>query len=532
VSPANCEIESLPKVIRRFADLNRSFWRSRSATGPGEGYALVAIDANPVMCLSSASFGAICAEAKGLRTLFVVPRKGEYRVVLESYPHAEIASFRLGFWRPIVACMQALRAFLSLKSPKNLLELRVDGILFGDIIYDVVLSYGFATVARLDHHVFRALFAFYRHRYYARRVLAEYDVQLGVFHQMLGLVHGVLAKYLLDRGVESINRVGSREFCARKYREIEDSGDHPIKPLQEHFDVMSANPAMFLAAAEQYLEHRVHGQVTRIDADLAYKNKKVYEDRTEFCQAYGLAIEKPIVFVMLHAFNDWPHRAGKKMLFQDYYRWFAHTMEVIREVKEVNWVIKEHPAAVQFYRTKDLDVKAHLSSFVGPTIAHLGADADFSTASVLNLAHAIVTGVGTAGLEFASFGIPCVLAAEGAYSGFGIAEQPSTVEEYDRLLQRIRTLDVLSEDRIFAAKLVAYFYFKLMNDEPYYFCPEVEMSRLHSHVVDYELEFWQAAAGMFQDEESRAMLTAQARILGEFVADANQTQYWNTRANR
>ena len=446
-------------LLRKFAQLNGAFWRAQAQSDSGDGYALVSIDSHPSMCLSSASFGAIASYAHRLRILFVEPRVHAHRVVLESYPNAEIVSLsKYSIGALVTGFCNALKTFLSLKSPRDLLALHVDGIHFGDIIYDVVLSYGYATVSRIDRKVFRALFAFYRHRYNARRVLSRFDVKVGVFHQMLGLVDGVLSKYLLDRGIESINRVGSHEFCARKYREIEDCGDHPIKPLKEHFETMRANPKTYVAAAEAYLARRVRGQVTRIDADLAYKNKKVYEDRNAFCSDYGLAEDKPIVFIMLHAFNDWPHRAGKRMLFQDYYHWFAHTVDVIRDVSDVNWVVKEHPAAVEFYRTRDLNVKAHLKPRSAPNVVLVEADADFSTTSVMNLAQAIVTGVGTAGLEFAAFGIPCVLAAEGAYSGFDIAVQPSSVEEYDEQLRNIHSLGPLFPEQVLSAKLVAYFY--------------------------------------------------------------------------
>jgi len=60
----------------------------------------------------------------------------------------------------------------------------------------------------------------------------------------------------------------------------------------------------------------------------------------------------------------------------------------------------------------------------------------------------LLTVHGTAGLEYACFGIPTILAGTPLYAGFGFTHEPQTVEEYAILVRNAATLARLSEHQI------------------------------------------------------------------------------------
>jgi len=256
--------------------------------------------------------------------------------------------------------------------------------------------------------------------------------------------------------------------------------------------------------------------------DLAFNRKnRLYKSSDEFCRVMGLDPSRPTVFVMLHAFNDFPHsHFTKPMLFQDYYVWFRRTLEIATKVTTVNWVFKEHPAAA-LYVTHDLNLDDLFGGMSEAHIRFLSRDANFNAASVAVIASAVVTCQGTVGLEYSSMGKPCLLAGESPYSGLGFSNEPSTVADYERQLYQIASLPRLTDDQIRGARTALYFQLRMLQNSPFLFCPFYG----HDEIVAMTNQrFWATAASHLQNTESSA-LEHQVDSLAEFVRQESNTQY-------
>ena len=90
---------------------------------------------------------------------------------------------------------------------------------------------------------------------------------------------------------------------------------------------------------------------------------------------------------------------------------------------------------------------------------------DINLKSLLDSADVVLTARGTAGLEFSCFGIPCIVTAESAYSGFGFTIEPKTEEEYFKLLSNVGAIGRLNEEQLNRAKVLAYIHFVLLGAE-------------------------------------------------------------------
>ena len=509
-----------------FAEQNRLFWQSYAAPTPAKAgltYVLVEPQAHPIIALCNASFAAIAAHAKDAIPLFALPsRRDVCRHVLASYPHSTFVS--LDNWRyllaRIVTAVHAARVYRRLTSPEDILELTDEGQRYGDIIYDGVLGMGYATVRQVDGRVFEALCEYFWSRYVIGDILARYRIVAYVTHA-IGITNATFARQVLRQNVEVLNRIGASEIQLCRWRRADDVGRFPFKPERRYFDhVMTTHRETVVRLAEEYLGARQSQQVTNVAVELAFdRRKRLFSSREELMTELGMEPRKKTVFVMMHIFNDFPHtQVTRRMLFKDYYEWFQKTLEIARSVPEVNWVFREHPAA-EFYPTKDVDVDAEFER--EKLIRFMGRRADFNARSIRDVADAIVTCAGTAGLEYACYGIPCILAGEATYSGFGFAIEPLSAGEYAKELRRVHQIGRLSAEQTEAAKVALWLQFVLLPGVAYLFCPRYEYRETLGISPD---RVWKDAAELFAGGD-HAEMRRQAAALAAFVRDRSWTQY-------
>ncbi len=489
---------------------------------------LIEASENPVINMCNASFGSIVCHARQLTPLYLLPgwRDRSLRRILESYhpdSHFVYTTAPRFLFGRLLAAVSAFSVWRKLKTPRDILDFRVDGLKFGDIVYDNVLVKGYATIQKVNLDVLCVLYAFFQHRQMINYIIRRYPLDSFVVSHTIGMFGGTFSRYLLKHQIEVLNRIGSHEILVQKYRSSADVGFYPVKPEWHHFEyLMNLPDDVVLPLANAYLDERHNQQISHLAVELAFnKNKRIYDDRDQFCRVKGFDPTKKLAFVMLHAFNDHPHSHFSKPLeFQDYFDWFERTLRVAQTVDSVNWVFKEHPAAA-YYRTKDVDLHAIFGSVSQPNIIFLDADADFNALSIRFLADAIVTCLGTAGMEYACVGIPCLLGGESPYSGFGFAIEPHTVADYEALLRGLDKIGRLTPEQMKAAKIVTYFELSMLNRAQYLFCPQYDYRQIAAMSSSKML----ADAADWIRRADVGALNRQVDVLSEFVKDSTRTQF-------
>ncbi len=514
-----------------FVTVNSGFWREYRHDNPAARFVLAEQQSNPIINHCNASFAAMVCHAQRLRPLYLLNfwRDQALRRVLKSYAGSPEFVYTNGpryLWPRLIALIEAWRIFRTLRSPADILDISIDGIRFGDIVYDNVLILGYATIKRIDIKVFAVLYAFHVHRHIIKDIIRRFRPASSVFSHTIGLVSGIYTRYLLHAEIEVINRVGSHQIILQKYRDISDVGFYPLKPEPRNFRIMHDHASdTVIQLAEAYLDARHNQRINHIAVEIAFdRGKRLFETHQQFCGHYGLDPGKKNVFVMLHGFNDHPHsHFARRMLYQDYFDWFMRTLEVAKLNPRMNWIFKEHPAS-QFYTTKDADLDAIFSGIEHPHIRFLNSTADFNALSIRFLANVIVTCLGTAGMEYACLGIPCVLAGESPYSGFGFTMEPGSVAEYENVLRGMEDLSNLDQAQVASAKIVMFFELAMMQDAPYHFCPEYDfrtIMTLKPHTL------WRDLAALMQDPSQQSKLEDQIRDLTGFIRDPGYSQYVN-----
>ena len=196
--------------------------------------------------------------------------------------------------------------------------------------------------------------------------------------------------------------------------------------------------------------------------DLKSKTKSVKAidlksmSKDQICKIYKWDKNKKIVTVFLPYLIDGNFQHGRKNLFKDNYSWTINTLKIIENIKNVNWLIKEHPSESK-YNTKtnftkiikDIEIKHSHIRFSPKNI---------NPTSLKSITDIALTCHGSVGLEYPSFGIPCIVSEKSFYTHCKFNTCPSNISEYKDLLKNINKVNKLNKKNIELAKIFLFIY--------------------------------------------------------------------------
>ncbi len=340
---------------------------------------------------------------------------------------------------------------------KQVRETTMEGLPVGDLIYDQYLRRSRRpTIERYDRdlawHFRRAaalVSAF-------KRLFRSREISFVVVDHLVYLRWGILARMALAMGATVISHHGrSSPVYARIHRPGNGLPLFEAMYQPRHFQRLFTACGKQMAErgyeiVRRYYQEKKPHKHTLVDGT----NYRLY-DRNGLLEQLGLSPGKPVVFIMAHTMTDAPHAMGR-LLFDDYHHWLKTTLEMAAQIQSVNWVVKEHPFATVYTGRND---SLEMATPYAAAYTNIGCcPADFHPGGLMDCADALVTARGTAGLEAAVFGKPCVLAGKSAYSGHGFTVEPATVQDYRRQLQALSSPRALPAAAVMRARAYAYLF--------------------------------------------------------------------------
>ena len=195
--------------------------------------------------------------------------------------------------------------------------------------------------------------------------------------------------------------------------------------------------------AEENMEHKFFGQ----------KNLINNFTKGELCKKFNWDINKSIVIIFSNDLTDGVFKVKWK-IFKDPLTGLKETINIIKEIKHINWLIKPHPN----------DIKLNLITSTEKEVLDLPNEyknirifpKNFSSASLPRIISAAITMSGSAGYEYPSFGVPAIICAGTFYSGNGFNHEARTISEYKEMLKSVDKLVPLSNEQISKAKNFIY----------------------------------------------------------------------------
>lgn len=198
------------------------------------------------------------------------------------------------------------------------------------------------------------------------------------------------------------------------------------------------------------------------DVSFDMKRFKPYVGKTsEVLARYRLDENKPIWGIFAHI--NWDTVSDyAPMLYESFNEWMSETIEIAKEVSDVQWLVKVHPA--EAWDNPDSGVESLIRKkfpVLPDNIRVLPAEENISPLDFYGLVDGAVTVYGTAGLELAVHGKPVILAGDGHYGKKGFTYDAESRDAYRRLLRTVREIGPLTATQVQLAKKYAYCYFIL-----------------------------------------------------------------------
>ena len=350
---------------RYFVEINSLYWKQQfiSANKQKNKYVFVLQEAYPLILIGNTHISSMITVERGFKLLLVIPSRFNRSMmkVLNSFINVDFIyeDKPILLLAKIISFYEALKALLSFRTPEDVLSYEIDGIRFGDLIYDSYLSYGYATMRKVrSFELFKILHKFFYAKRFATFVLQNYDIEVLFASHMCNVTGGTIARYFVKNHIE----IWERWVTLKKHKIIDTLYDSAAKPDIRYVNYLKQNKLKFIPLAEKHLNDRLACRNTDYGAQLPYqRDKRVFNSKAVFCDEFNLDPSKKVVFVMMHAFNDYPNAFGFS-IYRDYYQWFEAVLNIAQKTDSVNWIFKEHPGA-HYYPTKDINLKTIFSDY-------------------------------------------------------------------------------------------------------------------------------------------------------------------------
>ena len=372
----------------------------------------------------------------------------------------DIGLDQVGFLEKMRHKRAAHRIGSSLKSKRQLIDLVLNGVHCGDLIYDTYIRFRGRPTVKLDDPYLEYLIAqCLNAQLRIRTYLAEHNVAVLLSSYSSYIQHGVPVREALKSGV-TVYTAGA---CPQYLKELDKESPLQESNYQDYastFALLNEKAAKRVLAKRQ-LEERFVGH---IDGAIRYMQSSAYADNNEHIPD-GI---EGVVF--LHDFFDSPH-CYRWMLFEDFWEWAVFTLRVIQE-HDLNIAVKPHPNQLP----ESIEVVRKLKEEF-PRIIWL--DVNVSNRAIFKMGIRCGISVhGTVLHELAYHRIAPLAAGDHPHISFDIATTPSTVDEYEHLLVNFKTLRVSDDVQ---GEVLAFYYMHNIYDKE---ALKTEAPQLRLHELD------------------------------------------------
>lgn len=344
-------------------------------------------------------------------------------------------------------------------SGENILKINYRGTHIGDLIYDYLIRASLDrkyTINKIETReqfqilVEGFLYAIYFDNYF-RSNKPSYFIAGDIIY-----LKGIIVRTAMKHGAKII------EFCTGKYvYEIESTKYNSYEPNYHLCCVERMEryrQTLFTSNWELEVENKLRNIFLGIgdwNTKEAYGNKKSVS-KEEILGDLKIGNKKKNIVIMAHCFSDSPHCSGK-YIYKDYYEWLVETLKIVKELDNVNWIVKPHPCR-KYYGENGI-VENLFKEYKSSSLYWMPDE--YSANMIPIFADAIITVSGTGGLEFSCCGVPCINLGNPFYSYYGISINVNSVAEYKKILRNLHRIRCLSEEKIKKAKEILYLYSKI-----------------------------------------------------------------------
>lgn len=268
----------------------------------------------------------------------------------------------------------------------------------------------------------------------AERYFAGHDISLVILSHALGYTYGSIAWAAIKKGIPVVVLYG--DFGHSKFIKLSSESDifrYPERPEAIDMETIGEDQKEKLERVGlQQINARISGKTNDTGSIYAYQKRIESVDSTIICEKYGWDTSKPIVGVYCSNWYDFPHASGLTE-FRDFVDWTESTMEVAKEVKDVNWLFKAHPCDDWYGRINGKKLIDMVGEIDSDNIQL--ADKSWNGKELISSLTGVVTCHGTIGMEATVMEKPVLVPYQGWYGHAGFVQVAKSKKEYFELLR-------------------------------------------------------------------------------------------------
>ena len=309
----------------------------------------------------------------------------------------------------------------------QLLDLSINGIVFGDLIYDYYLNYYNETTIDLDSLDFKNHLKYcikcivFWQDFIENNSVKAINTSHTVYTNAIPIriaVHHEIDSFQVN--ATHVYRLNKKNYFA--YKEFLDY-------KKDFFKLDPAQQSDGIEQAKKRINLRFSGE---IGVDMGYSKKSAFGKSFE----YRLIRENDKIKILLapHCFFDSPHPFGDN-LFPDVFVWLEKLIEISKKT-DYDWYVKTHPDFIAQTKEMVVDIfKDHSNFTILPS--------DSSHLQIVNEGiDFALTMYGSIGFEYAAMNIPVINASlNNPHIAFDFNVNPKSMEEYEHILMDLGALD-------------------------------------------------------------------------------------------
>ena len=379
--------------------------------------------------------------------------------LFKSYGYDEVYIFKKNnIFKRLKMFARSKKILSDLKNFDNLINYEVDKVKIGKIVYEHYIRFtGHPSLNKFNFKINYFLYKALEYHEYSKEFFKKNKIKYVLISEKQFMPSSIIFQNaLLNKGKIFARVAGPNNVGLRLYND-----ESEFYKSRYHFsneilnDIYKNHLNKVIIYADKILKNRFSNSKNKDiqdvkNADIAFKKKEEFTKKS-LCHRLNWDEKKPIVIIFDQHYLDGIYDS-ERLYFKDTLDWIASTFKEIKKIKNVNWLIKDHPLDPNEHHHAKTTTEKEFKKIIGE-IEHIKLfPNDYSAGLLPQIASAIITSFGTVGIEYPCFGIPCILSNTSHYSGNGFTIEPQTKEEYFKYLNNITNLKKLNSEEIGKAK--------------------------------------------------------------------------------
>lgn len=264
----------------------------------------------------------------------------------------------------------------------------------------------------------------------------------------------------LQNKIEVFSRFGKEKFTVRKYTNLKQCFSERGRISQKLFDTIfknKKNKKIALKFSKKIQSQKIKNKSFGMDVtmynfrkntsgkkllEVIDKNKnesftKIDVNKILIKKKFNWDNKKIVIFFLSYLIDgNFPF--GYRKNFKDTFSWINFILSKIEKIKNVNWIIKDHPIKKVYGQNPRIDFEEKLN-YLNDNFSHIKRwPKNFSNKSILNIADIVLTSSGTAGIEYPAYGINSLFTEKSSYSNLNFMKM---IKGKKKILNKINNLN-------------------------------------------------------------------------------------------